>query len=93
MTRNEALCRIIDTKLAADLLFEPNEVAVNLNLDGEIVYCWARQPNKLKLWHFKRLVAQAKEELFDWERRTRQETRDLNLKSAAPTGELQAGDK
>ena len=60
LTFNEKLCQLIDARLARDPLFEPSEVAVNIDLDGGVTYCWARQPGPLKLRRFERLVRKAR---------------------------------
>ncbi len=65
---NEKLIQIIEAKLAADRAFSYNEVSVNLGIDGELVYCWAKQPKRRKARRFDRLVQQAREELARQER-------------------------
>lgn len=60
---NEKLIQIIEAKLAADRAFSYNEVSVNLGIDGELVYCWAKQPRRRKARRFDRLVHEARASL------------------------------
>ncbi|HOA23189.1 MAG TPA: hypothetical protein PK801_08385, partial [Aggregatilineales bacterium] len=53
----------IEAKLAADRAFSYNEVSVNLGIDGELVYCWAKQPRRRKARRFDRLVHEARASL------------------------------
>lgn len=87
---NEKLIQLIDQKLAADRAFEYNEVSVNLAIDGGIVYCWARQPNKGKMRRFERLIQEAREELAEQEDRPAEPGRRVQDASRGETAPSEA---